>query len=417
MEAAEQEEAERRHAYPHGPRLRGDFARDYSYNHTFPLIATSYSTQRIVRVDDFLPSSEDIDHTMAFKRAWRTICSSKVGGILLVPKNTTYRVKPIKFGGPCRSFFTFKVLGTIEASTNLEDYKGRQDWLLFRNVNNFKVDGGGTIDGKGRLWWSNSCKVNKSKALSFTACNNFTLDGLSLTNAQQMHLTIRRSSYVRALNLDIKAPKNSPNTDGIHISGTRNIHIQNALIGTGDDCISIVDGSKYVQIEDIICGPGHGISIGGLGKGYSKNHVSNIVVRRARLFETSNGVRIKTWQGGSGHAKNIAFYNITMQNVSNPIIIDQQYCDQNKPCTEKKSAVVVDNVLYKNIKGTSATNIAIKLKCDKSRGCKRIVLEDIYLVNHREGKNVTTDCHNVNLTQREFISPKCLPHNDSLIFL
>ncbi|KAK9740540.1 hypothetical protein RND81_03G043100 [Saponaria officinalis] len=340
------------------------------------------------------------DYVQAFKRAWRTICSSKVGGILLVPKNTTYRVKPIKFGGPCRSFFTFKVLGTIEASTNLKDYKGRQDWLLFRNVNNFKVDGGGTIDGKGRLWWSNSCKVNKSKpchhapgALSFTACNNSTLDGLSLTNAQQMHLAIRRSSYVRALNLDIKAPKNS------------------------DDCISIVDGSKYVQIEDIICGPGHGISIGGLGKGYSKNHVSNIVVRRPRLFETSNGVRIKTWQGGSGHVKNIAFYNITMQNVSNPIIIDQQYCDQNKPCTEKKSVVVMDNVLYKNIKGTSATNIAIKLKCDKSRGCKRIVLGDIYLVNHREGKNVTTDCHNVNLTQREFISPKCSPHNDSLIFL
>lgn len=27
----------------------------------------------------------------------------------------------------------------------------------------------------------------------------------------------------------------------------------------GDDCISIVDGSKNLQATDITCGPGHGI--------------------------------------------------------------------------------------------------------------------------------------------------------------
>jgi len=40
-------------------------------------------------------------------------------------------------------------------------------------------------------------------------------------------------------------------------------------------------------------------------------------------------------QGGSGYARNIKFLNIMMQNVTNPIIIDQYYCDQTKPCHEQ----------------------------------------------------------------------------------
>jgi hypothetical protein len=41
-------------------------------------------------------------------------------------------------------------------------------------------------------------------------------------------------------------------------------------------------------------------------------------------------------QGGSGSATDIKFQNIVMDNVTNPIIIDQNYCDKKKkPC--KKS--------------------------------------------------------------------------------
>jgi hypothetical protein len=29
-------------------------------------------------------------------------------------------------------------------------------------MTNFKVDGGGTINGNGKIWWKNSCKVNES---------------------------------------------------------------------------------------------------------------------------------------------------------------------------------------------------------------------------------------------------------------
>lgn len=38
------------------------------------------------------------------------------------------------------------------------------------------------------------------------------------------------------------------------------------------------------------------VSIGSLGKDNSSDHVSNVLVDRARLTGTTNGVRIKTWQ-------------------------------------------------------------------------------------------------------------------------
>lgn len=67
-------------------------------------------------------------------------------------------------------------------------------------------------------------------------------------------------------------------------------------------------------------------SVGSLGKYPSPNGVTNITVDGAQLSGTQNGVRIKTWPGGKGFAKDLTFKNIVMNNVANPIIIDQFYC-------------------------------------------------------------------------------------------
>lgn len=78
--------------------------------------------------------------------------------------------------------------------------------------------------------------------------------------------------------------------------------MQNSMFWTflncyaGDDCISIQTGCSNVYVHNVDCGPGHGISIGGLGKDNTRACVSNITVRDVNMHNTMNGVRIKTWQ-------------------------------------------------------------------------------------------------------------------------
>lgn len=59
--------------------------------------------------------------------------------------------------------------------------------------------------------------------------------------------------------IEIKAPGDSPNTDGIHVQLSYDVTILNSKITTGDDCISIGPGTKNLWMENILCGPGHGV--------------------------------------------------------------------------------------------------------------------------------------------------------------
>jgi galacturan 1,4-alpha-galacturonidase len=96
-------------------------------------------------------------------------------------------------------------------------------------------------------------------AVTIDSCRGVRVRGLRVQNAQQMHVTVSRSRGVRVAGLRIDAPEDSPNTDGIHVAESTAVTIQSCRIGTGDDCISIVNGSFGVKMRDIDCGPGHGI--------------------------------------------------------------------------------------------------------------------------------------------------------------
>ncbi|XP_042514364.1 polygalacturonase [Macadamia integrifolia] len=375
-------------------------------------VGSTATSVKVVNVDDYGAKGDGRDDTEAFKKAWKVACSSS-SGVLVVPQNKNYLLKPITFSGPCKSDLTMMVYGTIEASDNRADYESDpQHWLVFENIQNLIVEGGGTINGNGNIWWQNSCKVNKNlpcksapTALTFLECKNLVVRNLKIKDSQQIHVEFQNCVTVQALNLMITAPENSPNTDGIHVTGTQNILIKSCVIKTGDDCISIVTGSSKVQASDITCGPGHGISIGSLGADNQEAHVSDVIVDRARLSGTTNGVRIKTWAGGSGSVSNIIFQNIAMNSVTNPIIIDQNYCDEVEPCKEQKSAVEVKQVMYKNIKGTSASEVAVIFDCSKSFPCSGISLQDINLA--RGGGTASTLCENVKWTQIGSVSPTC----------
>ncbi|CAA6653644.1 unnamed protein product [Spirodela intermedia] len=369
--------------------------------------STLGSARTVVNVKDFGARGDgSSDDTKAFAAAWKAACSSSAPVTVLVPEGKAYRLKPITFSGPCKSPITVAIKGTILASGRMSDWDGadRRLWMLFDKVDGLRVEGGGTIDGNGQVWWKVSCKVDSAQpckgaptALTFQSCRGLTVTDLKFKNSQQMHVTFSKCANVRISQLTISAPGNSPNTDGIHVSGSTDVKISDSVIRTGDDCISIVSGSRSITATNIVCGPGHGISIGSLGANGAEHTVSDVLVDTARLEGTTNGVRIKTWQGGKGYARNIIFRNIVMDNVKNPIIIDQNYCDSPKSCGEQRSDLP-------ERPGDERHRGGHGLRLQPHRPLPGITLQDVRLVT-ASGAPAKTFCRNVSLSKYGTVVP------------
>ncbi|RAL41346.1 hypothetical protein DM860_010140 [Cuscuta australis] len=365
------------------------------------------------------------DDTCAFQDAWKEACSSQSRAVIVVPDGQ-FIVRPINFTGPCTSRLSLKVFGTIVAPEDPQIWDGldRNKWLYFANVKHLTVQGRGTINGMGLRWWAESCKINKTnpcqhapKALTFHKCNYLRIGGLLMLNSQQMHLSLTSCVKVTVSGVQVVAPSTSPNTDGIHISSSTSVTVKDCTIATGDDCISIVGNSSRIRIRNIVCGPGHGISIGSLGKSNSWDNVHDISVKGTFLSNTKNGARIKTWQGGRGFARKITYEDMVMQNVSNPIIVDQYYCDSAQPCSNQTSAVGISNVAFMRIKGTSATTEAIRIACSDTSPCRKIFLKDVELVSSSRGSGGTSFyCWNAyGSTEGPVYPPQCFAHATTVI--
>ncbi|XP_024979134.1 probable polygalacturonase At3g15720 [Cynara cardunculus var. scolymus] len=347
------------------------------------------------------------DDSPAFMKAWKAACqapSSVRRSILLIPAKRTFLLRPISFNGPCKpSTIYVQVSGNIVGPTKKTDWIGSHidTWLEFTRVNGLTVSGNGRIDGQGPIWWKNACigsptpgtSCHAPAALMFKRCNSLRLNGLTHVNSPRVHVTITACNNVIISNLRIIAPETSPNTDGINIASSTNVKIRDSIIGTGDDCVAISGGSSNIMISGIMCGPGHGISIGALGNG-GTDVVENIEVRNCTMVKTLAGVRIKSWQGGSGYARKISFKGIKFDAVYNPIMIDQYYCPTQTNCRTSTSAVKISDVTFSGIVGTSKMDNVINISCSRSVACTNIVMDRVYMSSATPGRKVFGTCIN-----------------------
>ncbi|MBA0683317.1 hypothetical protein Goari_024984 [Gossypium aridum] len=323
------------------------------------------------------------DNKKAFLRAWNDACYQNGGSIVYIPKGV-YMVGSVEFAGPCRGPIMFLISGDLKAP--IGTYSNVEKWIGFQHVNNLIVKGGGTLDGQGPSAWPyNKCQNTNNCdplpiSIKFDFVTNSRIESIRSVNSKNVHLAIYGCNNVNVSKVDLLAPADSPNTDGIKISRSADIRITNSRIRTGDDCIAIISGSSNIDVSYVYCGPGHGISIGSLGKYKNEENVNGVTVRKCTLNGTDNGVRIKSWESPYAiTASKFLFQDIFMENVRNPIIVDQTYCP-NSPCNqETASHVQIQDVTYRNIWGTSSSQVAVSFECSKKFPCKNIVMTDVNL--------------------------------------
>ncbi|XP_030449383.1 polygalacturonase At1g48100 [Syzygium oleosum] len=353
------------------------------------------------------------DDTKAFEDAWAAACKVEAS-MMIVPAEYAFLVGPISFSGPyCQANILFQLDGTIVAPTENEAWgKGLLQWLEFTKLRGITIQGQGTIDGRGSVWWEDypfddpiddetrfliplnssvernppmpvrnelSAKMPSIKptALRFYGSFNVTVTGITIQNSPQCHLKFDNCMGVLVHDMSISSPGDSPNTDGIHLQNSKDVLIHSSSLACGDDCVSIQTGCSNVYIHNVNCGPGHGISIGSLGRDNTKACVSNITIRDVNIHNTMTGVRIKTWQGGSGSVQGVMFSNIQVSEVQFPIIIDQFYCDKST-CKNQSSAVALSGITYERIRGTYTVK-PVHFACSDSLPCIDVTLTAIQL--------------------------------------
>ncbi|XP_042056500.1 exopolygalacturonase-like [Salvia splendens] len=347
----------------------------------------------IFSISDFGAISDaQTDSKQAILNAWNQSCATN-GGTIVVPKGN-YLLSDVELLGPCIGTTKFVLDGTLiapEVPTPNIEY-----WIMFRALDSLSISGTGTLDGNGASYWkTNNPDIITSLVLEHV--NDLSISGIHSVNSKKFHVSIHNCNGVAITNIHATAPADSPNTDGIHLQASSTITISGSSFATGDDCISIGEGVANVNITEVNCGPGHGISIGSLGKYPDEKEVSSIRVTNCNFTDTQNGMRIKTFgPSPPGLVSDVSFEGIRVNNVDNPIIIDQHYCPHSE--CDGDSSVSIQGVKFIDVRGTSSAPTGVKILCSRLQPCKDIELIGVSLTY--DGQPTTAICSSVHLNFR-----------------
>ncbi|CAI9760508.1 unnamed protein product [Fraxinus pennsylvanica] len=331
----------------------------------------------------------------ALSCAWKEACAATTPSTIVVPKGT-FMLDQVKLLGPCKAPIELQVQGTIKAPSDYNTMSDKNaEWITINYVDHLTVQGGGVFDGNGHeAWTQNDCGKNPKCAklplnLSFNFVTNSIIRDVTTKDSKYFHVNVIGCKNVTFQRFTVSAPGDSINTDGLHIAKSEYINITDCVIKTGDDCISIGDGMKELHIEKVTCGPGHGISVGSLGKGETEEDVTGIYVKNCTFIGTQNATLKIT---------DLHYEDIIMDNVENPIIIDQEYCPWNQCKLDSPSLIQVSQMTVKNIKGTTKTPVAMTFACSKTKPCQNVEIGDIDLAYSGTEGPITTKCANINPT-------------------
>ncbi|KAF7850829.1 hypothetical protein BT93_L4989 [Corymbia citriodora subsp. variegata] len=298
-------------------------------------LTSNQAQARVFDINDFGAVGDGkTDNSKALSDAWNGACHSEGNSVILIPSGT-YLLGPLRLIGPCNGRIAFQIKGSLKAFDSPQ--LGIDHWITFRYIDGLLITGGGLLDGQGSASWQhNDCQKNKDcqelpVTMRFDFVSNAWIHHVTSLNSKNFHFNLFSCQNITFEQVNITAPGESPNTDGIHMALSTNIFIQDSAIATGDDCISLGPGSENIHITGIACGPGHGISIGSLGGSPNERPVTKVFLRNSNFTGTMNAMRIKTKAPSyQGVVSDITFQDIIVEHVDNPIIIDQQYCPSKK---------------------------------------------------------------------------------------
>ncbi|KAF8648525.1 hypothetical protein AX16_006230 [Volvariella volvacea WC 439] len=278
-------------------------------------------------------------------------------------------------------------------------------WIL--GGKNLRLDGGGTLDGVGQVWYdafARNSTLLRPIVLTITQATGVRVENVTMINGPEWHNLVNESKDVVYNNITIRAVSTSSsraaNTDGWNIYRSDTVTIQNSIIVNGDDCVAFKPNATNVLVSNLDCTGSHGISVGSLGQYPGVfDIVENVLSTNIRMAKSQNGARIKAWAGpnvGSGRVRNITFDHFVESQVDHPVVIDQCYMTNATACAQFPSNTFISDIWFNHISGTSTGSVVASIACSSGGRCSNINVNDLSLTPPSGTARYT--CQNVQLS-------------------
>jgi polygalacturonase len=355
--------------------------------------------------------------TAALQRAI-DLCSKGTGGIVHLAAGT-YVSGPLALKSHVHLLLDKGA--TLLGSPDMTDYPIREDakWrrvslLHADHVEDIAIQGEGTIDGNGKVWWDAQLSRQKGTPenprpllIDLTNSKQILIEGVTIQNSPQYNITAFWCDGLTVRNVTILNPgRGAPNTDGIDPVSTSHVLIEHDTIDTGDDNVAIKSGlvergdpnvpSTDIVIRDCTFRAGHGLSIGSETAG----GVRNVTVERVTFVGTRQGIRIKSARGRGNDIGNFTYKDITMDGVETPIEITEYYTgmvkgDPGQPVTEHTPKF--HDITIENVTATGAKQAAVIM------GLPESPIKGLVLRNVRISATAGMTIQNAQLTEENLV--------------
>ncbi|MEN9908515.1 MAG: hypothetical protein RLZZ540_1664 [Bacteroidota bacterium] len=217
---------------------------------------------------------------------------------------------------------------------------------------NVTLDGEGTIDGQGKVYWDYYWNLRKEyeakdlrwivdydakrpRTILITNSKNVFVKDLNIQRAGFWTVQVLYSEYITVDGIKIRnnIGGHGPSTDGIDIDSSKWILVQNCDIDCNDDNFCLKAGrdwdglrvnrpTEYVVVRDCIARQGAGLFTLGSETSGSIRHV---YVSNIQGYGTKNGLNIKSATNRGGTVEDIYMENIKMESVGTFISISMNW--------------------------------------------------------------------------------------------
>jgi len=291
----------------------------------------SRTASSIYNVRDFGAKGDNKTLDTAAVQAAIDACAKNRGGAVLIPPGD-FVVGTVEL----KSNVTLhlEAAGRLVGSGKPADYSagkgvppgnGNVVMLYAANAENITIEGPGTVDGQGNLFYTGKGDntgpggnraegyVNRPHLLIFYRCSNLRIHDVFLTRSAYHCARILECRYVYLDGVRIYNRVNL-NNDGFHLNSNQYVNISNCNVICQDDACALFGGNRFVTVTNCTFSTRWAIFRFGGGE------AANIAVSNCVIYDTY-GCVIKIRAAAGSRVENVSFNNLVMRNVTGPISV------------------------------------------------------------------------------------------------